>query len=225
MTELTLDALAAATQVPSRTIRYYQAQGLLPPPTLKGRVAYYGAGHVERLRLVADLKGRGLQIKAIATVLARVDKGELPVTDWLGLDAQLDEAWAEDAPRELDRAGLDALAGRLSPARLRELLSLGLVERKGARYLVPRPAQLKLALRMAALGVELVVVVTAARLLRARFAKTAHELASQFLPGRRGGLPPTAVMREVRPIALEAVRLLFAHEMERVLRERGPTRG
>ena len=40
--QLTIDELAAQSRVPSRTIRYYQSKGVLPPPEIKGRVAYYG---------------------------------------------------------------------------------------------------------------------------------------------------------------------------------------
>jgi DNA-binding transcriptional MerR regulator len=220
VSELTLDALAAATRVPSRTIRFYQSKGLLPRPQLQGRVAVYGQGHVERLELIASLQDRGLQIKAIAALLGRVDAGEVAVADWLGLDAQLQEAWADEAPRVVEPDALQALVGPRTPGRLAQLLRLGLLEKRGPAYLVPAPTLLQLALRLEALGVELETVVEAARLLRKRLGKAAAELAEHFLPGKaKGGLPPTARMREVRPVALEAVRLLFAQEMERVLRE------
>ena len=42
-----------STRVPSRTIRYYQSKGALPKPTIRGRVAFYGPGHVERLANLA----------------------------------------------------------------------------------------------------------------------------------------------------------------------------
>lgn len=219
MSTYTLDALAAATRVPSRTIRFYQSKGLLPRPRLEGRVAVYEAAHVERLELIATLQDRGLQLKAIVTLLAQVDRGEVAVADWLGLDAQLQEAWADDAPRLVELAALEALAGPLGPGRLAELKRLELVEQRGAAYLVPWPTLLQLAVRMEALGVDLATVAGAARRLRKRLRAAAAELAEQFLPARGGGgLPPTAVMREVRPVALEAVRLIFAQEMERVLR-------
>ena len=63
--EYTIDELAAATRVPSRTIRFYQQAGALPKPQIRGRVAFYGDEHVERLKLVADLQDRGLRMKAI----------------------------------------------------------------------------------------------------------------------------------------------------------------
>ena len=38
-TEYTIDELARVSRVPSRTIRFYQSEGALPKPTIKGRVA------------------------------------------------------------------------------------------------------------------------------------------------------------------------------------------
>ena len=66
MTEetLTIDELAAASRVPSRTIRFYQSRGALMAPEIRGRVAFYGKPHIERLKLIAQLQDRGLRIDA-----------------------------------------------------------------------------------------------------------------------------------------------------------------
>ena len=42
----TIDELAAATAIPSRTIRFYQSSGVLPKPEKRGRVAFYGPAHL-----------------------------------------------------------------------------------------------------------------------------------------------------------------------------------
>ncbi|MDP6080909.1 MAG: AMP-binding protein, partial [Arenicellales bacterium] len=47
--EYTIDELAAETQVPSRTIRFYQSKKALPAPERRGRKAVYTAEHAERL--------------------------------------------------------------------------------------------------------------------------------------------------------------------------------
>jgi DNA-binding transcriptional MerR regulator len=80
-TEYTIDELATATRVPSRTIRFYQSEGALPKPTIKGRVAYYGPAHVERLAQITALQDRGLQIKAIRDVLTRAERGEFSLQE------------------------------------------------------------------------------------------------------------------------------------------------
>jgi len=223
--ELTIDHLAAATKVPSRTIRFYQSKGLLPRPERRGRVAHYGAAHVERLGLVAQLQDRGLQIKAIRDLVGRIDKGELKVQDWLGLDDRLREPWADDEARIVEAKELAVLVGEPRPGRLADLVRAGLVARRGEAFLVPSPALLQLAIRLEAAGVDLDAVAKAVRLLRKRLSRAAGDLAEQFTSNRarrssREAAPPLGdVVRTLRPIALDAVRLIFAQEMERVLRD------
>jgi DNA-binding transcriptional MerR regulator len=223
--DLTIDDLAASAGLPSRTIRFYQTRGLLPRPEMRGRVAHYGPEHVERLRRIAELQDRGLKIKAIRELLGRVEKGETRLDAWLGLDDRLREPWAQDESRLVDEKELAALAGDLRPGRLADLVRHGLVARRGGSFLVPSLALLQLALRLEATGVELDAVARLQRTLRKRLSRTAEDLAEPFLSHRArrraaGRARPLAdVLRELRPIALEAVRLVFAQEMERVLRE------
>jgi DNA-binding transcriptional MerR regulator len=223
--DLTIDDLAAAAGLPSRTIRFYQTKGLLPRPEMQGRVAHYGPAHVERLRRIAQLQDRGLKIKAIRDLLGRVEKGETQLDAWLGIEDRLREPWANDESRIVDERELSALAGELRPGRLADLVRHGLVARRGVAFLVPSLALLQLALRLESTGVDLDAVAGLQRTLRKRLSRTAEELAEPFLSRRSprkpaGRAPPLAdALRELRPIALEAVRLVFAQEMERVLRK------
>jgi DNA-binding transcriptional MerR regulator len=222
---LTIDDLAREVAIPSRTIRFYQSKGLLPRPEMAGRVAHYGPAHVERLHRIAQLQDRGLKIKAIQELLSRVERGETRLEEWLGLEDRLREPWAVDESRVVDADGLAGLAGELRPGRLADLVRHGLVVRRGAAFLVPSTALLQLAMRLEAAGVELDAVAGLQRTLRKRLSRTAEDLAEPFLSRRArkgpgGRAPPLGeVLRELRPIALEAVRLVFAQEMERVLRE------
>jgi DNA-binding transcriptional MerR regulator len=52
----TIDELAHISGMPSRTIRFYNTQGMLPPPTMRGRVAYYGEEHLLILNIIKELK-------------------------------------------------------------------------------------------------------------------------------------------------------------------------
>jgi DNA-binding transcriptional MerR regulator len=52
----TIDELAHISGMPSRTIRFYNTQGMVPPPTMRGRVAYYGEEHLLVLNLIKELK-------------------------------------------------------------------------------------------------------------------------------------------------------------------------
>jgi DNA-binding transcriptional MerR regulator len=225
--EHTIDELAALTRVPSRTIRFYQSKGVLPRPELRGRVAFYGAAHVERLKLIASLQDRGLRIDAIRELLARIDKGELDVNEWLGLDAQLQGSWANDEPRTLTRAELADLAGELRPGFLASLARARLVERLGESFVVKSPALLQVAVKLLAAGIDLDTSAEAGEILRKHVARAAGELADHFFARAREGFGEGgssddfgAALAALRPLGLEAVRVVFAQEMERVLREK-----
>src|SRR3954447_15455383 len=57
--------LARQGDITVELLRSYQSKGLLPPPRHEGRVAWYGARHLERLRLIRDLKDRGYSLRTI----------------------------------------------------------------------------------------------------------------------------------------------------------------
>jgi DNA-binding transcriptional MerR regulator len=74
-TDLTVEELAIALDTKVSTIRLYQREGLLPPPELRGRVAYYVRAHVARLRLIAKLQERGFSLAAIRVLLETWQRG------------------------------------------------------------------------------------------------------------------------------------------------------
>jgi len=51
-----IDELAHLSGVPSRTIRFYNTQGLLPAPLMRGRIAYYDQEHLLVLNVIKELK-------------------------------------------------------------------------------------------------------------------------------------------------------------------------
>lgn len=216
--ELTIDDLAAKLRLPSRTIRFYQSQGLLPKPELRGRVAMYGDAHVKRLELVAELQDRGLQIKAIGELLKRVDKGEASVQDWLGINEELKAPLGDDQPKLMSLSELGAITGELGPGRLSELLRAGFVERRGDAFLVESPAMLALSVKLERAGASLDAIAQSKLLLEKRLGKVASELAETLLPKKRGAAL-ASIVRELRPAAIEATKLVFTRELERVLRE------
>ena len=64
-----VEELAAEAGISVELLRSYQSRGLLPPPRHEGRVAWYGARHLDRLRLISELKQRGYSLKAIADAI------------------------------------------------------------------------------------------------------------------------------------------------------------
>jgi DNA-binding transcriptional MerR regulator len=223
--EYTIDELAASSQVPSRTIRFYQSKGVLPRPELRGRVAYYGPAHVDRLRLIASLQDRGLRIDAIRDLVARIDKGELDVNEWLGLEAQLQAPWANDQPRTVTEAELREITGGDRPGIVAALTRSGLIERHKDVFLLKSPALLAVAMRLDAAGVDFDIARGAETILRKHLAKAAEDLARFFFEQAREGFGRnaagddlTATFEALRPVGLEAVRVIFGQEVERELR-------
>jgi DNA-binding transcriptional MerR regulator len=217
--EYTIDELATLTRVPSRTIRFYQSKGALPSPLIRGRVAYYGPAHVERLKLIGSLQDRGLRIRAIRDLLQQADKGELALNEWFGLEEQLQEPWANDRPRVVTEAELLELMGdKARPGAIGELLALRQIERHGDSYLIPSPALLQVGLRLEAAGIGFETGVGASEILRKYLGRAAADLTNYFYKHLDEG-DVSEAYRALRPLGQEAVRVIFGKEMEKALRK------
>jgi DNA-binding transcriptional MerR regulator len=83
---LRIDDLAQRSGLASGTIRFYQREGLIPPPEREGRVAYYSEDHLRRLERIRALQGQGLPLSVVGDLLAREDAGE-DIAGWLALDS------------------------------------------------------------------------------------------------------------------------------------------
>jgi DNA-binding transcriptional MerR regulator len=74
---LTLNQLTAAADVSVRTVRYYIAEGLLPPPEGSGPGSSYSEGHLDRLLLIQRLKEAYLPLKEIRRRLSGLSDDEV----------------------------------------------------------------------------------------------------------------------------------------------------
>jgi DNA-binding transcriptional MerR regulator len=74
---LTLGELTAAADVSVRTVRYYIAEGLLPPPEGSGPGSSYAQGHLDRLLLIQRLKEAYLPLKEIRRRLSGLSDEEV----------------------------------------------------------------------------------------------------------------------------------------------------
>ncbi len=74
-----IDDLAHLSGVPGRTIRFYNTQGLLPPPRMRGRVAYYNQEHLLVLGIIRELRERqNLPLEMIKQLLEiRAQQGDV----------------------------------------------------------------------------------------------------------------------------------------------------
>ncbi|PRP96329.1 MerR family transcriptional regulator [Enhygromyxa salina] len=223
----TIDDLAAATSIPSRTIRFYQSSGVLPKPEKIGRIAYYGQQHIERLEMIGKMQDRGLRMRAIKDLVTQVERGDVVLHEWLGLEEQLSSAWVDDGPKLLTRAQLRELIGERRPGFIAELVRAGTLEQHGDdAYLAPSPGLLQVAARLDDAGVSVDVATGAAGILQKHLAKAAKELAGYFADHAGDGfghgdsvVSISDAFRELRSTGPESVRLIFAREMEQVLRK------
>ena len=219
----TIDELAAKTRVPSRTIRFYQSKAALQAPVIRGRVAFYGDAHVERLELIAKLQDRGLRIDAIGDLFKRIDRGELDLAEWLGVEAEMQAPWAADHPRTVSEAELYDLAGERRPGLLADLARAKIVERRGEVYLVPSPALLATAMRLESAGVDLATAADAATILRKHLGRAVSDLIDLFTTRVKDGALDVSssgkMFEALRASGPESVRILFARAMEKSLRD------
>jgi DNA-binding transcriptional MerR regulator len=149
--DLTIEQLAAAAELPTRTIREYQTLRLVPPPERRGRVGVYRRPHLERLRLIARLQQRGYSLAGIGDLLHSWHDGQ-ELTDVLGVGP--DELVHIDEPgRPANLDQLTRLLHDLVPDHLDDLLRVGLVDPCGPdRYCIPSPSLLQLTVDTLAAG-------------------------------------------------------------------------
>lgn len=220
---LTIDELAAASKVPSRTIRFYQSRHALMAPEIRGRVAYYGKPHLERLKLIAQLQDRGLRIDAIGDLMKRIDRGEVDLAEWLGVEEQMQTPWVPDQARTVTETELYDLAASRRPGLLADLTKSKIVERKGDVYLVHSPALLSIAMKLEGAGIDLATAAAASSILRKHLGRAVDELVDLFLDQVKAGHVSIAQSKKLfetfRSVGVDSVRILFARAMETALRK------
>lgn len=225
---LSVDDLAGESGLTVRTVRYYQAEGLLPPPERVGRTARYGTEHLERLRLIAGLQERGLRLQAIRDVLDGHLAGS--TADWLGLDDALKRPWSEDHAEILDEATLAARLAGLPDGTTQALVSAGLLERRADAnpvvWFVPSAGMLEVGFDSVRLGIPVETGTALRKLLQTRLSELADELVAQFAENvaftrlaDAGPAALTELLGHVQPLARRTVDLLFAQEMGRAQAE------
>jgi DNA-binding transcriptional MerR regulator len=222
--ELSLDEVAARSGVSGRTIRYYQSEGVLPKPRRDGREARYTEEHVERLELIGELQERGLKLEAIKDLVG--SGGHRSVSDWLGIDEVLRASWSNDRREMMTLAAVHELLGKHPRRLVGELVDVGLLVREDdGSFVAPSRGLLDLTVRMLDAGVSIDIASRAAELLRRRLARAADDLVELFeaetgrsFAGRGRPDEVAAALDVLRPIALDASRLILAQELERSLR-------
>lgn len=181
-TEMTIDELARAAEVVVSTVRLYQNKGLLEPPTKRGRVGFYGAAHLARLRLIAHLQDRGFSLASIKELVDGMDRGE-SLRAVLGL-GDAPSTWT---PEDHERMPIGELAGFLpqvefTPAMVARVMGLGLVDfgEDSTEVVVRSPAFLHIGSQLAELGVPPEVILDEYEVLRAEATTIAGRFTDVF---------------------------------------------
>jgi len=221
-TTYTIDELAARTNVPSRTIRFYQARGILERPKRAGRKAVYTDAHVERLELIARLHDRGMRLRGMKQLLARRDS-DAAVAHWLGLSEKLAAPWSDDRARAVDDKELEAIIGDRPIGTIAAVIDAGLVERRDDTphtYLIPSPGLLDVALRLLDAGLSAHDLDSVAPILRDGLRRAADGIVDYFakhsdVAGDEDRL--TGALDALRAEGGNAVGIIFAQEIERAL--------
>lgn len=163
----TVDEVATRTGTTIRTIRWYQSEGLLPPPARVGRMAMYDEDHLARLDAIRDLQAHGLTLTAIRRLLDRAP-GNAATTALAFARAAVARA-AEDEDEIVSTAEGVARLGltesdSVDPGLLEELGMLRVLD--DGRWQILSPAGFQAARELASLGVPLHRRVEVTRLLQ-----------------------------------------------------------
>lgn len=229
---LTIDELSQKTGQSSRAIRYYQTRGLLPPPRVEGRIGYYDDQHLDRLTLIQELQGEGLNLQAIGWLLGGA--GSVASDELRGLKRAVLDGWVVEEPVEIS---VEELVSELGLEEL-DLELVGRAQRLGLLELdedaghvrILLPTILRAGRELDAMGVGIARALDVLELLRASAETVAHAFVELFdeavvAPFDARGRPSDdwaevrASVERLRPLAGEALLAVFHRVMREVVAE------
>jgi DNA-binding transcriptional MerR regulator len=229
--QLTIAELAARTGISVRTIRFYAGLGLIPPPVVRGRLGLYDERHTARLELVRDLQRLGFTLAAIEGYLARIPLEGSPEN--LALHRALLAPWLPEQPETVDRAELDARAGRtLDDGELTRLAALGVIQRaeRVDTWTLTSPDLLGYGLSLLDAEMDFEVQLACQQIIERHTSALATELVALFhhtvlREYRERGRPPElrarllALVQRLKPLTVNGVVTNFQLAVNRAIRE------
>jgi len=228
--ELRVEELARRADVSVDTIRFYQKRQLLPPPQRRGRIAWYGPEHAERLARIKDLQGRGFSLAVIRRIVTgQLDRADEPLAAAV-IGADDDSGGETDAEEFLT---LDELAARsgVPEALIESIVREGLlVPRRhegDARFTSADVDILGAGLRLLETGLPMPELLTLARRHHDATRETAEGAVAMFDTYVREPLRDADLTDDERAerlveafrVLLPSVTALVAHHFRRVLLE------
>ena len=221
---LTIDQLAIRTGMTVRNIRAHVTRGLLPPPHMQGRTAYYGPEHVARLELIAALQQQGFNLAAIQRLVAGPAAPSAEET--VAFYRTVLGTWLTESPEIADERELAAQFGLLpDPELIRRLQAFGLLEQLGdGRVRVLNPTIMRVGRELARMGFDTEALMGVLEVLLAHSSAVAEAFVAMFLQTHwtayvEAGMPPeqlpalSQVIQALQPLAAQAVVAAFQQEM------------
>lgn len=229
--EYRIDDLARNAGTTVRNVRVYQDRELLPPPRREGRAAIYSDAHLVRLRLIINMLERGYAFAQIKEMLSAWEAGR-SLADVLGLEEVMGASWAEEAPRVISASELRGFYGKqATAANIKRAVELGLLERRGTKFVAPSPQLFDAGVELVRLGVPLNEVLELADRLQNGIDGVARLLVrlvhTRVLdPEGKGTLPSgedvpryADVLKRLRALVMSALGAAAARSAERVIPE------
>ncbi|MHC0434311.1 MerR family transcriptional regulator [Streptomyces sp. O3] len=210
--EYRTEELAELAGITVRTLRFYRERKLLPPPRREGRIAWYDAHHLARLRTITGLLERGHTLSAIAELTEAFESGR-DVGEVLGLGEPTEETPVRLTPEEL----ADYFEGEVTPENLAAALDLGYLATDGDEIVHISRRLLDVSAALVRQGVPLSAVLDAGRRVR----EHADALAELFTATIRTHLPD-GDLGQLRPLAKSVVDAELSMALDRYLAAEKP---
>jgi DNA-binding transcriptional MerR regulator len=194
-----IDDLAQRAGLTVDTIRYYQREGLLPPPERSGRTNLYGPEHLDRLERIRELQGHRFSLAACKALLSE------------GRESLIEGIFGDAGGRRYELEELVERSG-IDPELAAELRSSGLlrdpVEVGRASYDADDLELLRTMAEMHRLGLPRKVLVEIGRIYAEGIEATQREVIELFSTG--GTLTwSDAELREFQDAASDAATQIF----------------
>jgi DNA-binding transcriptional MerR regulator len=227
-TGLRVEELAARADVSVDTIRFYQKRRLLPPPERRGRIAWYGPEHVDRLAQIRDLQQRGFSLAIIRRIVSgELDRADEPLAAAVTGARDDGEAGAEEFLTLEELAARSGVPAALIDSVVREGLLVPRRHDGDARFTSGDVEIVAAGLRLLETGLPMPDLLALARRHHAATREIAEGAVAMFdsyvrEPLRAADLPDderAARLVEAFQVLLPAVTSLVAHHFERVLLE------
>ncbi|PKT70871.1 transcriptional regulator [Streptomyces populi] len=218
---LTVDELAARAGITVRTVRFYSARGLLPPPVIgPRRVGHYSQEHLARLALIEELQHQGMTLAAIERHLTQLPP-DLSARD-LAIHRAVVASWAPDATEEVTREELERRAGRsLGDADLERLAAMSVIEGTGDPVRLD-PGLLKLGLELLDVPIADESLLAARTVLLEHARAAARELSGLFRDavGEQDSVAAVkSLSAHMQPLVVQALLTAFQRSLKDELRE------